>query len=85
MKFPTPRNQKQLKGFLGLTNFYNSFTDKYAETTRPVSYTHLDVYKRQLLSCPCHSAAMEVAAPPHASLLILQLSIKLPHAKWSCV
>ena len=36
MKFPTPRNQKQLKGFLGLTNFYNRFTDKYAETTRPL-------------------------------------------------
>ena len=94
MKFPTPRNQKQLKGFLGLTNFYNRFTDKYAETTKPllellrkghkftwtpelnecfqqvkelfvetvilkfprinqryympVSYTHLDVYKRQV-------------------------------------
>ena len=83
----------RLKGFLGLTNFYNRFTSKYAETTQllhellkkdrkflwtaeledcfvrvknlfvdavllrfprpdqryyiPVSYTHLDVYKRQ--------------------------------------
>ena len=36
MKFPTPKNQKQLKGFLGLTNFYNRFTDKYAETTQPL-------------------------------------------------
>jgi len=29
--FPRPRNQKQLKGFLGLTNFYNRFTSRYAE------------------------------------------------------
>ena len=36
MKFPTPKNQKQLKGFLGLTNFYNRFMDKYAETTQPL-------------------------------------------------
>lgn len=35
-RFPTPRNQKQLKGFLGLTNFYNRFTSKYAESTRPL-------------------------------------------------
>ena len=34
--FPIPKNQKQLKGFLGLTNFYNRFTDKYAETTQPL-------------------------------------------------
>lgn len=31
--FPRPLNQKQLNGFLGLTNFYNRFTSKYAETT----------------------------------------------------
>ena len=36
MKFPIPKNQKQLKDFLGLTNFYNRFTDKYAETTQPL-------------------------------------------------
>ena len=34
--FLIPRNQKQLKGFLGLTNFYNRFTDKYAQTTQPL-------------------------------------------------
>lgn len=34
--FPQPRNQKQLKGFLGLTNFYNKFTSKYAEATQPL-------------------------------------------------
>lgn len=33
LNFPRPRNQKQLKSFLGLTNFYNRFTSKYAETT----------------------------------------------------
>lgn len=36
MNFPRPRNQKQLKSFLGLTNFYNRFTDKYAERTQPL-------------------------------------------------
>ena len=40
--FPIPRNQKQLKRFLGLTNFYNRFTDKYAETTQPL----LDLLKK---------------------------------------
>ena len=40
LNFPSPRNLKQLKGFLGLINFYNKFTNKYAEYT-PVSYTHL--------------------------------------------
>ena len=30
-EFRRPKNQKQLKGFLGLTNFYNRFTNKYAE------------------------------------------------------
>lgn len=36
MNFPRPRNQKQLKAFLGLTNFYNRFTDRYAITTQPL-------------------------------------------------
>lgn len=36
LNFPTPKNQKQLKGFLGLTNFYNRFTSKYAEYTQPL-------------------------------------------------
>lgn len=36
LNFPTPKNQKQLKGFLGLTNFYNKFTSKYAEATQPL-------------------------------------------------
>ena len=36
MDFPAPKNTKQLKGFLGLTNFYNRFTSKYAETTQPL-------------------------------------------------
>ena len=40
--FPVPKNQKQLKGFLGLTNFYNRFTAKYAETTQPL----LDLLKK---------------------------------------
>ena len=36
LNFPTPRNPKQLKGFLGLTNFYNKFTSRYAEYTQPL-------------------------------------------------
>lgn len=35
-KFPRPRNPKQLKGFLGLTNFYNKFSNRYAEVTQPL-------------------------------------------------
>lgn len=35
-EFPRPKNQNQLKGFLGLTNFYNKFTSKYAEKTQPL-------------------------------------------------
>ena len=42
--FPVPRNQKQLKGFLGLTNFYNRFTAKYAETIQPL----LDLMKKKI-------------------------------------
>lgn len=42
INFPTPKNQKQLKGFLGLTNFYNRFTSKYAATTQPL----LDLLKK---------------------------------------
>lgn len=36
LNFPSPRNQKQLRGFLGLTNFYNKFSKKYAEQTQPL-------------------------------------------------
>ena len=36
LNFPSPRNPKQLKGFLGLTNFYNKFTSRYAECTQPL-------------------------------------------------
>lgn len=36
LNFQSPKNTKQLKGFLGLTNFYNKFTDKYAEYTQPL-------------------------------------------------
>ena len=36
LNFPAPRKPKQLKGSLGLTNFYNKFTSKYAEYTQPL-------------------------------------------------
>lgn len=34
--FPTPRNRKELKGFLGLTNFYNKFFERYGDLTKPL-------------------------------------------------
>lgn len=34
--FPCPKNHKQLKGFLGLTNVYEKFTDKYPAATQPL-------------------------------------------------
>lgn len=43
LNFPKPRNPKQLKGFLGLTNYYNRFTQKYADTTKPL----LDLLKKE--------------------------------------
>ena len=36
INFPRPKNPKQLKGFLRLTNFYNKFTSRYAEWTQPL-------------------------------------------------
>lgn len=34
---PRPKNQKQLKGFLELTNFYNKFSSQYAVATQPLT------------------------------------------------
>lgn len=36
--FPAPRNIKQLKGFLGLVNFYTRFSEKHAEAIVPLLY-----------------------------------------------
>ena len=52
-RFPTPKNKKQLQSFLGICNYYRKFQQNYSELTtklspQPVSYTHLDVYKRQV-------------------------------------
>lgn len=35
-RFPIPKNSKQLKGFLGLTNYYNKFAKNYSEATTPL-------------------------------------------------
>ena len=35
-EFPTPKNSKQLKSFLGLANYYQKFTSKYTESTVPL-------------------------------------------------
>lgn len=34
--FPVPKNAKQLKGFLGLTNYYSKFAKKYSDATYPL-------------------------------------------------
>ena len=36
MEFPSPKNAKQLIGFLGLTNFHSKFSSKHAEETKPL-------------------------------------------------
>jgi O-acetyl-ADP-ribose deacetylase (regulator of RNase III)/transposase InsO family protein len=35
-KFPVPRNQKQIKSFLGLTNFYRKFISGYSLISQPL-------------------------------------------------
>ena len=37
MRFPEPRNIKQLQSFLGLCNFYRKFQKNYAHTTSKLS------------------------------------------------
>ena len=36
MEFPTPKNTKQLRGFLGLVDFYSKFSSKHASKTVPL-------------------------------------------------
>ena len=36
MEFPIPKNTKQLRGFLGLVNFYSKFSSKHAAETVPL-------------------------------------------------
>lgn len=35
-RFPIPKTRKQLKGFIGLVNYYNKFTNKFSETIQPL-------------------------------------------------
>ena len=37
MRFPEPKNIKQLQSFLGLCNFYRKFQENYAHTTSQLS------------------------------------------------
>lgn len=36
LKYPSPKNRKQLKSFLGCINYYNKFLEKYSETIQPL-------------------------------------------------
>ena len=36
MEFPTPKNEKQLRGFRGLVNFYSKFSSRHAAETMPL-------------------------------------------------
>jgi len=36
LDFPTPKNHKQVKAFLGMTNFYNKFVEKYSDLIHPL-------------------------------------------------
>ena len=44
MRFPKPKNIKQLQSFLGLCNFYRKFQKNYAQTTARLS----DVLQKNL-------------------------------------
>ena len=44
MEFPTPRNTKKLRGFLGLVNFYFKFSSKHAAET----VTLLQLIKKEI-------------------------------------
>ena len=59
-------------------NFRNTFNDttKQIVTTHPVSYTHLDVYKRQTISCSMHLIAKHTyRAEINVSLVLYSFTI----------
>ena len=37
MKYPIPKTQKQVKSFLGITNYYRKFIKDYAKIAKPLS------------------------------------------------
>lgn len=45
-KFPSPKNHKQVKGFSGLTNFFNKFINKYAQLTKPLLHLRIHTTNR---------------------------------------
>lgn len=55
MKFPTPRNAKDIKAFLGLTGYYRRFTPGYADATIPL----IELLKKgkKFNWLPCHQEA----------------------------
>ena len=41
------RDTKGIARFLGMINYFHKYIPHLADIAAPVSYTHLDVYKRQ--------------------------------------
>ena len=86
LKFPEPRNIKQLQSFLGLCNFYRKFQKNYAHITsklsevlqknKPVSYTHL--HKVDWVNYQCFETAFREKYWSEEEQEILQSTIMGP-------
>ena len=64
-------------GLIGLTEFRNSYPKELSGGMKPVSYTHLDVYKRQFLLHPLSESSLSMVrlslAVSICSLLIVSV------------
>lgn len=56
-EFPVPKNQKQVRGFLGLCQFFSKFLRTYADTVKPI--LHLTGKKSTFLWTELEQTAFE--------------------------